>query len=89
MRSKFLSFRDKFKKQEYIDHLNRITFIENLDFEIVIKKYDSEKTFFYLVCFAFHFGVISFGFLNARVYKSLVLFVSLVMRRIVKSFLRA
>lgn len=47
-RSKFLSFVDKFKKQEYIEHLNKITFIENSDFEKVIKKYDSEKTFFYL-----------------------------------------
>lgn len=47
-RSKFLSFRDKFKKQEYIDHLNKITFVENADFQEIIEKYDSETTYFYL-----------------------------------------
>ncbi len=47
-RSKFLSFVNKFKDQKYIDHLDKITFIENNDFEDVIKKYDSFNSFFYL-----------------------------------------
>jgi len=47
-RSKFLSFVDKFKKQEYIDHIKKITFVENMDFAEVIEKYDSPTTFLYL-----------------------------------------
>lgn len=47
-RSKFLSFVDKFKKQEYIDHIKKISFVENMDFAEVIDKYDSPTTFLYL-----------------------------------------
>ena len=39
---------NKLRKQEYIDKLKRITEVHNLDFEELIKKYDSEDTFFYL-----------------------------------------
>lgn len=47
-RSKFLSFVNKFKEQKYIDHLNKITSIENDDFQTIIEKYDSFNSFFYL-----------------------------------------
>jgi site-specific DNA-adenine methylase len=29
-------------------HFNKITFVENMDFQNVIEKYDSEKTYFYV-----------------------------------------
>ena len=47
-RSKFLSFVNKFNNPKYIEHLEKITFIENMDFEDVIEKYDSLSTFYYL-----------------------------------------
>lgn len=47
-RSKYLSFRDKLSKPEWIEHFNKITHVENLDFEDVIKKYDSPSTYIYL-----------------------------------------
>ena len=31
-----------------IKHFNKITFVENMDFQGVIEKYDSEKTFHYI-----------------------------------------
>lgn len=46
-RCKVLIFLDKLKNVKYREHLDKITFIENLDFQDVIQKYDSEKTFFY------------------------------------------
>lgn len=46
-RSKYLSFRDKLTKPEWIEHFLKITDVENLDFAAVIKKYDSENTYFY------------------------------------------
>ena len=39
---------DKLKDPKYRDHFDRITFVENSDFEDVIKKYDSPTTYFYL-----------------------------------------
>ena len=39
---------NKLKKKEYQDKLSNITNIHSLDFEELIKKYDSKDTFFYL-----------------------------------------
>jgi len=47
-KSKYLTFRDKLSKPEWVDHFLKITDIENMDFEDVIKKYDSESTYIYL-----------------------------------------
>lgn len=47
-RCKVLIFLDKLKHPEYRAHFDKITFIENMDFEEVVKKYDSEKTYFYM-----------------------------------------
>ena len=47
-RCKVLIFMDKLKNPEYRKHFDKITFVENMDFEDVIKKYDSEKTYFYV-----------------------------------------
>ena len=44
---KLLVFMNKLKNPKYIEHFKKITFIENLDFEQVIKKYDGPKTYFY------------------------------------------
>lgn len=40
-------FMDKLQNPKYIEHFNRITFVENMDFEDVIVKYDGPKTYFY------------------------------------------
>jgi DNA adenine methylase len=45
--SKFTSFMNKLKKPEWQKMFERITFVENMDFEEVIKKYDSPTTYFY------------------------------------------
>ena len=47
-RCKVLIFLDKLKNPEYRKHFDKITFVENLDFQEVIEKYDSEKTYFYV-----------------------------------------
>jgi DNA adenine methylase len=47
-RSKYLSFRDKLSKPNWIDHFLKITDVENLDFENVIHKFDSSNTYIYL-----------------------------------------
>lgn len=47
-RCKVLIFMDKLKNPKYREHFDKITFVENLDFEYVVKKYDSEKTYFYM-----------------------------------------
>ena len=47
-RSKYLSFRDKLSKPAWIAHFDKITHVENLDFEDVIRKYDSPSTYIYL-----------------------------------------
>ena len=46
-KSKFEIFRSKLPDPKWQKYFSLITNVENLDFEDVIKKYDSEKTFFY------------------------------------------
>jgi DNA adenine methylase len=46
--SKFTSFKNKLKKPEWQKMFERINFVENMDFEEVIKKYDSPITYFYV-----------------------------------------
>lgn len=45
--SKFTSFKNKLKSPKWQKMFESITEFENMDFEDVIKKYDSEKTYFY------------------------------------------
>ena len=47
-RSKYLSFRDKLSKPDWVEHFLKITDVENMDFADVINKYDSEYTYIYL-----------------------------------------
>jgi DNA adenine methylase len=47
-RCKVLVFLDKLKNPKYREHFDKITFVENLDFEDVVKKYDSPTTYFYM-----------------------------------------
>ena len=47
-KSKYLTFRDKLSKPDWVEHFLKITDVENMDFEDVISKYDSEKTYIYL-----------------------------------------
>lgn len=47
-RCKVLIFMDKLKHPEYRAHFDNITFVENMDFEEVVKKYDSPTTYFYM-----------------------------------------
>ena len=47
-RCKVLIFMDKLKDKKYRSHFDKITFVENMDFQEVIEKYDSEKTYFYV-----------------------------------------
>ena len=47
-RSKYLAFRDKLSKPDWVDHFLKITDVENMDFQDVIEKYDSETTYIYL-----------------------------------------
>ena len=47
-KSKYLTFRDKLSKPDWIEHFLKITEVENMDFEEVIKKYDSPTTYFYV-----------------------------------------
>jgi DNA adenine methylase len=46
--SKFTSFKNKLKNENWQKMFERIDFVENMDFEDVIKKYDSPKTYFYV-----------------------------------------
>jgi DNA adenine methylase len=46
-RSKVLVFMDKLRNPEYRKHFDKITFVENMDFQEVIEKYDSVSTYFY------------------------------------------
>lgn len=46
-KSKFDSFVNKLQNPNWQRYFEKITVCENLDFEEVIKKYDSEKTYFY------------------------------------------
>ena len=47
-KSKYLSFRDKLSKPDWVEHFSKISDIENMDFQDVIEKYDSDSTFIYL-----------------------------------------
>jgi DNA adenine methylase len=47
-RSKYLAFRDKLSKPNWVNHFLKITDVENLDFQNVIEKYDSPSTYFYV-----------------------------------------
>lgn len=46
-KSKFDSFVNKLQNPNWQKYFDKITMCENLDFEEVIKKYDSKKTYFY------------------------------------------
>ena len=46
-KSKYLTFRDKLSKPDWVEHFLRITDVENMDFQEVIEKYDGPKTYFY------------------------------------------
>jgi site-specific DNA-adenine methylase len=45
--SKFTSFKNKLKNLDWQKMFEKITFVENMDFEDVIRKYDSPTTYFY------------------------------------------
>jgi DNA adenine methylase len=47
-KSKYLTFRDKLSKPDWIEHFLKITNVENLDFSKLLEKYNSEQTYFYL-----------------------------------------
>jgi DNA adenine methylase len=47
-KSKYLTFRDKLSKPDWIEHFLKITEVENMDFADVIKKHDSPTTYIYL-----------------------------------------
>jgi DNA adenine methylase len=47
-KSKYLTFRDKLANPKWVEKFLKITNVENLDFDTVIQKYDSESTYFYL-----------------------------------------
>lgn len=47
-RCKVLIFMDKLKHPKYREHFDKITFVESMDFEDVVKKYDSPTTYFYM-----------------------------------------
>jgi DNA adenine methylase len=47
-KSKYLTFRDKLSKPDWVEYFLNITHIENMDFEDFILKYDSDKTFHYV-----------------------------------------
>lgn len=41
-------FEDKLRHPKFREHYDKITFIENADFEYILEKYDSSTTYFYL-----------------------------------------
>ena len=47
-RCKIDIFEDKLRNPKYREHLDKITFVENMDFSDAIDKYDSPSTYFYL-----------------------------------------
>jgi len=47
-KSKYLTFRDNLKNEKWVKKFLSITHVENMDFEEVIKKYDSPNTYIYL-----------------------------------------
>ena len=38
---------DKLKNNKFREHFDKITFVENMDFQEVIEKYDSPTSYFY------------------------------------------
>jgi DNA adenine methylase len=46
-KSKYLTFRDKLSKTDWVEHFLKITHVENMDFQDVIQKYDSPTTYVY------------------------------------------
>jgi site-specific DNA-adenine methylase len=46
-KSKYLTFRDKLSKPDWVEHFLKITKVENMDFEDVIQKYDGPSTYVY------------------------------------------
>ena len=46
--SKFTSFKNKLKKPEWQKMFEKITFVENMNYQEVIEKYDDPKTYFYV-----------------------------------------
>lgn len=46
--SKFTSFKNKLKNEKYQKLFESITHVENMDFEDLLKKYDSPTTYFYM-----------------------------------------
>ena len=46
--SKFTSFKNKLSKPDWIEHFLKITDVENMDFEQVIRKYNTPNTYFYV-----------------------------------------
>lgn len=47
-RCKVLIFMDKLKNPKYREHFDKLTFVENMDFQEVVEKYDSPTTYFYM-----------------------------------------
>jgi len=47
-KSKYLTFRDKLKNPKWVEKFTKITHTHNMDFEELIKMYDSPTTYFYL-----------------------------------------
>ena len=47
-RCKVLVFMDKLKNPKYRQHFDKITFVENKDFQQVVEQYDSPTTYFYM-----------------------------------------
>ncbi len=47
-RCKVLVFMDKLKNPKFREHFDKITFVENMDFQDVVQKYDSPTTYFYM-----------------------------------------
>ena len=47
-KSKFLTFRDKLSKPDWLEHFDKISHFRLGDFETVIKEFDSPTTYFYV-----------------------------------------
>jgi DNA adenine methylase len=47
-KSKYLTFRDKLKNPNWVEKFKKIQVVENMDFEDLLLKYDSDKTFHYV-----------------------------------------
>jgi DNA adenine methylase len=47
-KSKYLTFRDKLSKPDWVEHFLKITHVENMDFAHLINAYDSPTTYFYV-----------------------------------------